>query len=126
MRVLLLAVAATVVVVAPAAGSPDPAALFRSLLKTPIRTSSLPAGFDAPKIVNIPLSANSKRHHAVGTVDVIFGTGEYASLVYDVFPTHADAIADFRAAKGHPSDTTAAAQGFFPQPAPIGSGAGGP
>jgi hypothetical protein len=123
LRVALAVVgAATVVAVAPAAASPHPAALVRALLKNPIRTADLPAGLDAPRIMRIPLSENSKRHHAVGTVDVIFGTGDYASLVYDVFPTRADAVADYRASKGHPGDTTAAAPDSFPKPSKIVSG----
>ena len=122
MRALLLASAAVLASASVAAASSDPSALFRALLKTPIRTADLPAGFDAPKIIRIPPSDNSKRHHAVGTVDVIFGTGDYASLVYDVFPTHADAVADFRASKGHPDDTAVAAPGSFPTPSKIVSG----
>jgi hypothetical protein len=115
-------VVATVVAAAPAAASPEPAALARALLKTPIRTAEFPVGLDTPRIMRIPLSENSKRHHAVGTVDVIFGTGDYASLVYAVFPTRVDAIADYRATTGHPGDTTAAAPDSFPKPSKIVSG----
>jgi hypothetical protein len=122
LRSLLLAITAAVVCVPAASASSDPAALFKALLSTPIRAASLPAGFDAPKIIRIPPSDNSKRHHAVGTVDVIFGTGDYATLVYDVFPTRADAVADYRASKGHPGDTTAAAPSSFPRPSKIVSG----
>ena len=122
MRALLLAVAVAIATVAAATASSDPAELVRALVKTPIRTASLPAGLDAPKIIRIPLSENSERYHAVGTVDVIFGTGDYASLVYDVFPTRADAVADYRASTGHPGDTTAAAPDSFPKPSKIVSG----
>jgi hypothetical protein len=115
---MLAVVAATVVAVGPAAASPEPAALVRALFKTPIRTADLPAGLDAPRIMRIPLSENSKRHHAVGTVDVIFGAGDYASLVYVVFPTRAD----YRASPGHPGDTTASAPDSFPKPSKIASG----
>jgi hypothetical protein len=124
-RALLIAVASVVVTLAPAAGSraaTDPAALVRALVTTPIRTASLPAGLETPRILRIPPSDNSKQHHAVGTVDVIFGSGEYASLVYDIFPTRADAVADYRASRGHPGDTTAAAPDSFPKPSKIVSG----
>src|SRR5689334_1144839 len=119
MHVTLLLLVAAVAATA-AAGGVDPAALARALAKSPINAADLPAGLVTPRVLRIPLSDNSKRHHAAGTIDVVFG--EAASIVYDVFPTRADAVADYRAAEGHPGDTTATAPASFPKPSKIVSG----
>jgi hypothetical protein len=77
---------------------------------------TVPAGLSAPRVVPFPLTANLRRHHAVGAVQLIFGTSPHSSIVYAVFPSRADAIADFRAAPGSPGDVREAAPASLPRP----------
>src|SRR5438067_3360060 len=112
-RVSVVALALVAAIAAPglaATAARDPATLVQALVHTAIPASSPPvAGLGAPKILRIPLSDNSKAHHGVGTVELVFGNGDYATIVYDVFPTRKDAVADYRAAKGHAGDMSSTA-----------------
>jgi len=72
-----------------------PQALVAKLLKAPIRASELPHGFTHPQLEKQPVSANAKRHHAVGLVDAALkGPDVEDAVAWVVFPNHADAIAD--------------------------------
>jgi hypothetical protein len=88
LRLALLLSVATV-----AAASPQ--ALLTTLLKTKIAVSELPIGFSHPQAEKQPLSANGRKYHAVGLVDVALkGPDAEDAFAWVVFAKHADAIAD--------------------------------
>jgi hypothetical protein len=72
-----------------------PQALLTTLLKTPIRSSELPHGFTHAQVEKQPVSANGRKHHAVGLVDAALrGPDAEDAVAWIVFPDHAHAIAD--------------------------------
>ena len=79
MKRLLVTTAITVV-----SAAPSPKALYKALLKSPV------AGV---KPAAVQPGSNSSRHHVVGEVEIDFGGGG-TRIVYGVFPTRADAVAD--------------------------------
>ena len=80
---------------AAAAAGLAPQALVTKLLKAPIRASELPPGFTHPQTERQAPSANGRKHHAVGLVDVALkGPDAEDAIAWVVFPTHADAVAD--------------------------------
>jgi len=72
-----------------------PQALLTKLLKTPIRASELPIGFSHARTEKQPVSANGRKYHAVGLVDVALeGPDAEDAFAWVVFTRHADAIGD--------------------------------
>ena len=65
-------------------GSPSPKALYQALLESPV---------SGARPVVVQRGFNSKRHHVVGEVEIDFGGGR-TRILYGVFPTRADAVAD--------------------------------
>jgi hypothetical protein len=122
--ILLLALSAVAEFVpAASAGHVTPSALYHALLATRIPAASLPAGFSPPAgAQKAAVPAQEKRHHAVGIVRIFLnggldgGVGYGAGAYYDVFPSHEDAVADFRAG---PSGGQAGTPRSFPAPARI-------
>ena len=73
----------------------SPQALLTSLLKTKIAASELPIGFSNARAEKQALSANARKHHGVGLVDVALkGPDSVDAFAWIVFPKHANAIAD--------------------------------
>ena len=88
LKLALLSSAATL-----AAASPQ--ALLTTLLKTKIAASELPIGFSNARTEKQQPSANARKHHAVGLVDVALkGPDSEDAFAWIVFTSHADAIAD--------------------------------
>jgi len=77
-----------------ASAATTPAQLDHKLLTTQIRASELPAGFTSAVVGAAVPSTNAKSHHVVGEVQVEVNDGA-AGLFFAVFPSHADALADF-------------------------------
>jgi len=71
---------------------PSPQALYKALLAAQLPQSELPAGFSSAEAKPKQTAGNPKRHHAVGEVEIDFNGG--AGIVYVIFPTRADALAN--------------------------------
>jgi hypothetical protein len=119
-RACALLVLAGAAFAVPAAHSAlPPAALLQSLLNTPVTASSLPAGYGSPSVITGTPSARAKSHHVLGEVDVLAtkaGTAG-ARVLYIVFPTHADALADWNDGLRHSPKTRLLPPTSVPQPA---------
>ncbi|HEY5059021.1 MAG TPA: hypothetical protein VII51_08370 [Gaiellaceae bacterium] len=91
---LLVAVGAFAALSASAAqAAPTPQQLYKALLKAP-KASTLPSALSGATTKAQTLSAGSKKHHAVGAVEI----GNTAAIVgFLIFPTHALALADLKA-----------------------------
>jgi hypothetical protein len=84
-----------------AAGAPTPPttlapwALYQSLLRTSAPLQTLADGYQPDRFVSVTPSASSKRHHAIGAVDLqaTKSSSVHADVYYIIFPTHADAVA---------------------------------
>lgn len=73
----------------------SPQALLSTLLKTPIPSAELPSGFSHAQTEKQALSANARKHHAVGLVDVaVKGPDSLDAFAWIVFTKHGDALAD--------------------------------
>lgn len=118
-------VAAGAVVASALAGTTvkSPRALYQALLTTGIR-SDLPSGFYSAQIGVGSLSDRAKRFHAVGEVDIDIDSGN-ALIIYIVFPSRANAVAEWNDArsdvKKH-SKSILPAPPTFPWPALIANG----
>lgn len=119
---IFAAVAAACVVVAGASArtsAPSPQQLYQRLLTTPLRASTLPSDFSSPKTGVYSVSSTGKKHHAVGGVEIDFNSGD-AAIIYLVFPTRADSVADWKDANlKKQAKTTVPAPPTFPWPALI-------
>ena len=72
-----------------------PQALLTTLLKAPIANAELPHGFSHAQAEKQALTANARKYHAVGLVDVaLTGPDAEDAFAWIVFPSHANAIAD--------------------------------
>ena len=72
-----------------------PQALLTTLLKAPIPNTELPHGFSHAQAEKQALTANARKYHAVGLVDVaLTGPDAEDAFAWIVFPSHANAIAD--------------------------------
>ncbi|HEY2543451.1 MAG TPA: hypothetical protein VGH92_10425 [Gaiellaceae bacterium] len=72
-----------------------PQALLTTLLKVRIAAAELPLGFSNARAERQRLSANGKKYHAVGLVDVsLEGPDAVDAFAWIVFTKHADAISD--------------------------------
>ncbi len=120
---VLLVVASAFAGAAPGSASAGrtPASLFHALLTDSI-TLTLPKGLPKPTRKAFPLADHLKRHHAVGSVAVVFANGENEEIVYEVFPTHQDAVADYEGSENVSSVTHTAAPGSLPTPSQITNG----
>jgi len=112
----VLGCAAAVTVEAEASG-PSPKALYSTLLKAPVASSDLPHGYRSPVVRSFPLTSVAKSHHAVGGVQIDANNGN-AAVIYIIFPTRADAKADWTHAN-LTGTRTQAAPGSFPKPSII-------
>src|SRR5579859_1594362 len=82
---LAVCVVALATAVAASAGSPSPKALYNALLVSPV-SGVTPTPTRA--------GSNSRRHHVVGEMLINFDGG-HSRIAYVVFPTHADALANY-------------------------------
>jgi hypothetical protein len=73
--------------------TPSPRHVYEALLKAP-PPSSLPPALKGARTHAAPLSAGSRKQHAIGAVEITNGE---ALVGFLVFPTHAHALADLRA-----------------------------
>ena len=72
-----------------------PQALLTTLLKAPIPNAELPHGFSHARAEKQALTANARKYHAVGLVDVALkGPDAEDAFAWIVFPSHANAIGD--------------------------------
>jgi hypothetical protein len=138
MRIRSALISLVVVTVAVACSSPhgpapiSPATLVHRLLTTPIAASTLPAGLPTPTFSPFKVSANSIKHHSVGAVDIEFNNPDQASIVYVVFASRRDAVADFRGVQPSAGEVDSPAPSTFPRPSvirsspyPVGGGISG-
>jgi hypothetical protein len=72
-----------------------PGALVRALLTQPVRHSELPAGVSKVDVRKRQPGSTSKHHHVVGEVELDLTGKNGGRIVYVVFPTHADALANY-------------------------------
>jgi hypothetical protein len=73
--------------------SRSPQALFERLLTRSV-SAELPAGLSSARRVPYVLSDQARKHNAVGGVEI--DMGRYASIIYIVYATRSDAIADWK------------------------------
>jgi hypothetical protein len=99
---LLLAVVLLVCFAAPAAAverqssdHPRAVVLYGDLLLSVFPTNILPAGYVITGVQKYPISAVSRRHHAVGAVVVNLNLS-HAGIIYTVFPNDEDLQARWR------------------------------
>ena len=115
----LAAIAGSAVAAGAGAGghSRTPRALYEALLTKPT-ASKLPTGFHKARRVPYALNDQARRHHALGGVEIDIDRD--AAIIYLVYATRADAVADWKETNikqhGTTSDT---APGRFPWPAVI-------
>lgn len=105
-RTLIVAIVtfATLTITAAATGARSPHSLYTKLLTTAYPDSQLPNGMFSAKVSLSQPSANGRRYHVVGEVQVaVDGPDPDDGITYMVFPNAADAHADFT----HPSVTDA-------------------
>jgi hypothetical protein len=105
---------------ASAAGSRvTPAALYLKLLSSSIPSSQLPSGdYSASTGIESP-SSNAKSNHVEGEVEIDIDGGD-AAIEYDIFPSKADALADWKDADfSHEQNVTTLPVTGFPKPAEI-------
>jgi hypothetical protein len=96
----------------------SPQALYKALLKIPRGTTALPDGYQSPTLGPVTPSAISKRHHVIGEVAIGLsksGTAG-ATILYVVFPTHADALADWNEGTSKLPKKRQTPPGFVPKP----------
>lgn len=99
MRTLTLAVVGLALAVGAALASPT--RLYTALLTTSYPNSQLPSGFFSAKVSLYTPTSRAKSHHVVGDVQVAVDGPDVADAIfYFVFPTPADARADFNGAEG--------------------------
>ena len=118
---LALACAGLVAPSATAARQLTPNALHQALLKAPVATSDLPAGYMSPRVVAGSPSTRAKSHHVVGEVSigaVKAGTAG-AQVLYIVFPTVADASADWADGLRHAPTPHLAGPSSVPKPSAL-------
>jgi hypothetical protein len=98
---------------------PSPQTLYQRLLTSSIPDSALPSAYSSSSTGVSKPSDNAKRHHVVGEVEIDIDDGD-AGIVYMVFPTRADAVADWKDAnlRAH-AKSTLNAPSSFPWPALI-------
>lgn len=102
---------------APALGgtatAPSPTRVYQRLLTTSIPDSALPSGFYSSSVGIYKPSSQAQKHHAVGGVEIDLNGGD-AALIYLVFATRADAVADWNDAnlRSHAKSTLVPPAGF--------------
>ena len=87
------------------------------LVTTPIKSSQLPSGYYSAKVGLSKPSDNAKKHHVVGEVEVDIDSD--AGILYIVFPTRKDALADWYGADLKKAKTRLPAPASFPKPSII-------
>jgi hypothetical protein len=100
------------------AGNLSPQALYKALVKLPHGTTALPAGYTSPTLGPLKPSSNAKRHHVIGEVSIGLSKSgtEGARILYIVFPTHADALADWKDGTSHLPTTRLTPPSNLPTP----------
>jgi len=101
------------------AQAPRPQRLYQALLTTAVPEAQLPSGFTSPRTSLYQPSSLATKHHVVGGVEIdLDANGGDAGIVYLVFATRADAVADWKAAdlRKHSKSTLPAPAGM-PWPA---------
>ena len=96
----------------------SPKALYKALLKIPKGTTALPDGYQSPTLGPVTPSATAKSHHVIGEVAIgVSKSGTLgASILYIIFPTHADAIADWNEGTRKLPKKRVAPPAFVPRP----------
>jgi hypothetical protein len=105
-QAILLVVASALAAVATASAQ-TPQALIAALEKAKVSSSDLPHGYSSPLVGAYNVSAEAKKHGAVGGVQ-IFMDGGNEGIIYLVFKTPALAKADWRNANFNGAKTSAA------------------
>ena len=80
--------------VALAAPPATPAATYNALLTHAVAGSELPPGHHVTSVTRESLTETMRRFHAVGSLSINLGALE--AVQYTVFPTHADALGQYR------------------------------
>jgi hypothetical protein len=96
----------------------SPKAAYQALIKVPRGKTALPKGYESPTLGPVPPSSTAKRHHAIGAVAISLtkpGTAG-ARILYLVFPTRADALADWKEASVGIPPTRLTPPSFLPRP----------
>jgi hypothetical protein len=99
----------------------SPKALYKALLKIPKGETALPNGYESPTLGPIAPSSMAKSHHVIG--DVVIGVAKAgtdgARIFYIVFPTHADALADWRKGTSSLPKSRRTPPSYVPKPAAL-------
>ena len=106
-QALLAALATAFVLVATAGAARSPQALVGALVKAKVTSADLPHGYSAPVVGAYKISADVKKHGAVGGAQ-IFADGGHEAIIYIVFKTPALASADWKHANFHGAKTSPA------------------
>jgi hypothetical protein len=97
----------------------SPKQLYQALTKVPRERTALPNGYQSTSLGAVPSSKTARRHHVVGAVAIGVtkkGTAG-ARILYIVFPTRADALANWKeATRGLPKKRPVPPS-FLPKPA---------
>jgi hypothetical protein len=96
----------------------SPKALYQALLKVPRGSTALPDGYQSPTLGPITPSPTAKRHHVLGeiAIDVTKSGTAGARILYIVFPTRADALADWNEGARRLPAKRLTPPGFVPKP----------
>jgi hypothetical protein len=79
------------------AAAPTPAQLLQKIAVSPWPVADLPAHVTIKQIGSIPISTQGKKYHAAGEIGFILkGPDPNDEIVFEVFPTAADAVGDIR------------------------------
>ncbi len=97
-------------------GQRSPKAILHALLTSSIKADEIPHGLSKPRPSGFANTRHTSEHHALGGVQIFFAGGAYASIIYVVFPSRADAVADFETIPGGPGDVQSPAPFFLPKP----------
>ena len=106
-QALLVTFSAAFVLAATAGAAQSPQALVSALVEAKVTSADLPHGYSAPVVSVYKISADVKKHGAIGGAQ-IFADGGNEAVIYIVFKTPALAAADWKHANFHGAQTSAA------------------
>lgn len=103
--------------VAPAAQARSPQQVLNALLAAKVGAGALPHGYRSPHVSVYTVTATAEKHHALGGAEITADGGNEA-IIYIVFETKADAVADFQHAN-LAGKRTSKAPSSIPKPAVV-------